>query len=106
MLFERVESKGLAHYSYIVGDGKEAVVVDPRRDCDIYVQKTTRAGMRIAHVLETHRNEDYVVGSVELAARTGAQIWHADAQLDYQYGQPVKDGQTWRVGRLELRAIH
>ena len=106
MLFERVESKGLAHYSYIVGDGKEAVVVDPRRDCDIYVQKTTRAGMRIAHVLETHRNEDYVVGSVELAARTGAQIWHADAQLDYQYGQPVKDGQTWRVGRLELQAIH
>jgi hydroxyacylglutathione hydrolase len=106
MLFERVESKGLAHYSYIVGDGKEAVVVDPRRDCDIYVQKTTRAGMRIAHVLETHRNEDYVVGSVELAARTGAQIWHADAQLDYQYGQPVKDGQTWRVDRLKLQAIH
>ena len=106
MLFERVESKGLAHYSYIVGDGKEAVVVDPRRDCDIYVQKTTRAGMRIAHVLETHRNEDYVVGSVELATRTGAQIWHADAQLDYQYGQPVKDGQAWRVGRLKLQAIH
>ena len=106
MLFERVESKGLAHYSYIVGDGKEAVVVDPRRDCDIYVQKTAQAGMRIAHVLETHRNEDYVVGSVELAARTGAQIWHADAQLDYQYGQPVEDGQTWTVGRLKLQAIH
>jgi hydroxyacylglutathione hydrolase len=106
MLFERIESKGLAHYSYLVGDGQEAVVVDPRRDCDIYVQKTTQAGMRIAHVLETHRNEDYVVGSVELAARTGAQIWHADAQLDYQYGQPVKDGQTWTMGRLKLQAIH
>ena len=80
MLFERIESKGLAHYSYIVGDGTEAIVIDPRRDCDIYVQMVTRAGMRVAHVLETHRNEDYVVGSVELATRTGAQIWHADAQ--------------------------
>ena len=79
MLFERIESKGLAHYSYIVGDGTEAIVIDPRRDCDVYVQMATRAGIRIAHVLETQRNEVYVVGSVELTARTGAQIWHADA---------------------------
>ena len=106
MLFERIESKGLAHYSYIVGDGQEAVVIDPRRDCDIYVQKTAQAGLRIAHVLETHRNEDYVVGSSELATRTGAQVWHADAQLDYQYGKPVEEGQTWVVGRLKVQAIH
>ena len=106
MLFERVESKGLAHYSYVVGDGTEAIVIDPRRDCDVYVQIATRAGMRIAHLLETHRNEDYIVGSGELAARTGAQTWHADVQLDYQYGQPVQDGQTWRAGRLKLQAIH
>lgn len=55
MLFERVESKGLAHHSYIVGDGQEAVVIDPRRDCGTYVEKATQAGLRIAHVLETHR---------------------------------------------------
>lgn len=106
MLFERIESKGLAHYSYLIGDGKQAVVIDPRRDCDVYVEQATQAGLHIAHVLETHRNEDYVVGSVELAARTGAQIWHADTQLDYRYGQPVEDGQTWNVGRLKLQAIH
>jgi len=106
MLFERIESKGLAHYSYLIGDQTEAVVVDPRRDCDVYVQKATQEGLRIAHILETHRNEDYVIGSVELAARTGAEIWHADTQLDYQYGQPVEDGQTWQVGRLRLQAIH
>jgi hypothetical protein len=44
MLFERIESKGPAHYSYLVGDGKEAIVIDPRRDCGVY-----------GHVLETHR---------------------------------------------------
>jgi hydroxyacylglutathione hydrolase len=106
MLFERIESEGLAHYSYLVGDGKEAVVIDPRRDCDVYIEKAAQAGLRIAHVLETHRNEDYIVGSVELAARSGAEIWHADAQLDYKYGQPVEDGQTWQVGRLAVQAIH
>jgi hydroxyacylglutathione hydrolase len=106
MLFERIESKGLAHYSYLIGDQNEAVVIDPRRDCDVYIDKASKEGFRITHVLETHRNEDYLIGSLELAARTDAEIWHADARWDYQYGQPVQDGQTWRVGRLELRAIH
>jgi len=106
MLFERIESQGLAHYSYLIGDGREALVIDPRRDCSVYVERAARAGYGIVHVLETHRNEDYVVGSVELAARTGADVWHADAQWDYVYGQAVEDGQTWKVGRLELEAIH
>lgn len=106
MLLERIESPGLAHYSYLVGDGVEAVVIDPRRDVEVYVERAAREGLRITHILETHRHEDFVVGSVELAARTGATIWHADAQWDYHYGQPVTDGQRWSVGRLVLEAIH
>ncbi len=105
MLFERIESEGLAHYSYLIGDGKEAFVIDPRRDCAVYMEKASRAGCRIAHIVETHRNEDYAIGSVELAERTGAEIWHADAELEYQYGQPVRNGQIWRIGRFEIEAM-
>jgi hydroxyacylglutathione hydrolase len=106
MLFERIESQGIAHYSYLVGDHHEAVVIDPQRDCQVYLEKAHRRGFHIAHVLETHRNEDYVTGSVELASHTGADIWHADEQLDYQYGQATTDGQTWKAGRLKITAIH
>ena len=105
MLLERIVSAGLAHYSYLVGDKNQALVIDPRRDVDDYLKMATGAGMRIAHVLETHRNEDYFVGSMELAARTGAEVWHADSQWDYQYGRPVTAGQKWRVGRLEVEAL-
>ena len=72
MLLERIVSAGLAHYSYLVGDKNQALVIDPRRDVDDYIKMATGAGMRIAYVLETHRNEDYFVGSMELAGRTGA----------------------------------
>jgi hydroxyacylglutathione hydrolase len=106
VLFERIESEGLAHYSYLIGDGRQAVVIDPRRDCEIYLDKAVRAGYRIVHILETHRNEDYAIGSPELAARTGATIWHADAQWDYQYGRPARDGQRWQVGQYSLQALH
>ncbi len=106
MLFERIESEGIAHYSYLVGEGTQAAVIDPRRDCDIYIERAYCLGMRIGTILETHRNEDYVIGSVELARRTGARVLHADAALPYTYGQPVKDGEIIHVGKLTIRAAN
>ena len=106
MIFKRYESKGLAHYSYLIGDQGDAVVIDPRRDIDAYLTDAASGGYQISKVLETHRNEDYVVGSTEIAAATSADLFHADAQWDYQYGAPVVDGQEWEVGRLKLTAIH
>jgi hydroxyacylglutathione hydrolase len=107
MLFKRFESEGLAHYSYLIGDGNQAIVIDPRRDCDVYVQTANQEGLRITHILETHRNEDYVIGSAELASRTGAVILHsAHDDLDYGYGEPIRDGETLKIGRLKLEALH
>ena len=74
MLFERIESEGLAHYSYLIGDQGKAVVIDPRRDCDVYVDAAERAGFHIDLILEPHRNEEYVIGSFEMPARPGAEI--------------------------------
>jgi hydroxyacylglutathione hydrolase len=107
MLFRRFESEGLAHYSYLIGDGNQAVVIDPRRDCDVYVQAASLEGLRITHVLETHRNEDHVIGSFELASRTDATILHsAHDDLAYGYGEPIHDGETLKIGRLKLEALH
>jgi hydroxyacylglutathione hydrolase len=106
MLFERVESEGLAHYSYIFGHNKEAFVIDPRRDIDVYLWLASRKGYNIKYIFETHRNEDYVVGSRELSEKTGAEIFHADSQLNYKYGNEVSDGQEWRVGSYKIESIY
>ncbi len=106
MRIERIESKGLAHYSYFVADQGEALVIDPRLDGEVYTRLAREAGCRIGQILETHRNEDYLIGSVDLATRTGAAIGHADAQWDYAYGQAVAEGQCFQVGRLTLCAMH
>ena len=105
VFFTRIESKGLAHYSYFVADKTDAIVIDPRRDIDIYLTLALQNGCTIRHVFETHRHEDFVVGTPELGARTGASLWHADPELPYTYGAPAEDGQTWKVGRLRLSAL-
>jgi len=105
LLFEKIESSGLAHYSYIIGDQNEAIVIDPKRDIEDYFKKSTEMGFEIKYILETHRNEDYIIGSKNLAEKTNAEIWHADHQLDYQYGNAVKDEQNFKIGRLNVQAI-
>jgi hydroxyacylglutathione hydrolase len=105
LLVKRIESEGLAHFSYIVVEGSKAFVVDPRRDCEVYLEIARREGAQITHVFETHRNEDYVIGSMEIVERTGAKVFHGPG-LDFDYGETVIDGQEFSFGDLELRAIH
>ncbi len=106
MLFEKIKSPGLAHNSYLIGDSGEAVVIDPRRDIEEYLETAVEAGYSIEHVLETHRNEDYIIGSMEVKNKTGAQIWHADEHLDYEYGKPMEEGKEIEVGRLRIEGLH
>lgn len=104
MFLEVVRSEGLAHLSYLLGGGGEAFVIDPRRDCRVYEEIARSRGARITRIFETHRNEDYVVGSSELARRTGAEVLHG-GRLDFAYGTPVAEGDRFRAGDLELRVL-
>lgn len=105
MIFERIKSEGLAHLSYFVGSGDEAIVIDPRRDCQIYFDLARREGMKIKYIFETHRNEDYVIGSLELKELTDAEIYHGQG-LDFKYGNFVRDGQEFNFGSMKLAALH
>jgi hydroxyacylglutathione hydrolase len=107
MIFRRIVSEGLSHYSYLIGDQTGAAVIDPRRDGEVYVNMATAEELPITFILETHRNEDYVTGSAELAERTGATVFHsAYDDLPYAYGVPIRDGQEVWVGRLKIVALH
>lgn len=104
MFLERVRSEGLSHLSYILGDAGEAFVIDPRRDVEVYHQIADRHGARITRIFETHRNEDYVVGSRELAERTGASIHHG-AAFPFGYGSPTAEGESFETGHLRLAVL-
>jgi hydroxyacylglutathione hydrolase len=105
MIFERIVSPGLAHFSYFIAFENEAFVVDPRRDSDIYVEMAYDAGATIKYIFETHRNEDYVIGSMELTRVGNAEIYHGPG-LDWEYGNTLKDWQEFEIGNLKIKALH
>jgi hydroxyacylglutathione hydrolase len=105
MIFKRIKSEGLAHNSYFIGSGGQAAVIDPRRDIQVYLDSALEQGMRISHIFETHRNEDYVIGSVPLAAAAGAAVFHGPRQ-DWKYGNIAADGQEFRLGKLLLKVLY
>ena len=104
MLFKLIKSEGIAHNSYFIGASGRAVVMDPRRDVEVYLSLAESTGMDITHIFETHRNEDYVSGSLELADATGAEIYHGN-NLDFAYGTPVSDGDKFTLGSVELEVL-
>ena len=105
MILELIKSEGIAHNSYLLGSGNYAAVIDPRRDCQVYADSAQQKGLKIRYIFETHRNEDYVVGSAELKSMTGAEIYHGPG-LEWKYGVTLKDNQVFRMGELELTAMH
>lgn len=106
MFFKRILTESIAHYSYIIGDGVEAVVVDPQADIDKYLEVARQEGLKITSILETHRNEDFIAGSKALSDATGAKVMiAADDSLDYQYGERINDGETIELGEIIIKAI-
>lgn len=115
MLLRYFYDEHLAHASYLVGCVKtgEAMVVDPMRDIGPYLASAQKEGLRITHVAETHIHADYVSGSRELAAFTGATLYVSDTgPADWKYGfladgniVPVVDGDAWQVGNIRVAVL-
>ena len=112
MLLERIYDHDLSQASYLLGCQKtgEAIVVDPRRDIQEYLDLAARNGMRITAVTETHIHADYLSGSRELAHATDAILWvSAEGGPDWQYGfeaERLHDRDTIALGNITLQALH
>ncbi|MEE8606483.1 MAG: rhodanese-like domain-containing protein [Nitrospiraceae bacterium] len=105
MYFEQFYLTCLAHASYMLGSEGVAVVIDPQRDVDIYLEEAARQGLKIAYVIETHLHADFVSGHRELAERTGAAIYlGARAEAAFPH-VGAKEGDEIRLGRCVLRFL-
>ena len=104
MFIEKIKSEGISHLSYMIGSQGEAAVIDPRRDTKIYHELARQNAVQIKYIFETHRNEDYVIGSCQLSKETNAHIFHGEA-LDFEYGETTGENDHYDIGQLRIRVL-
>ncbi len=107
MIFTQHYLGCLSHASYLIGDETtgRAVVVDPRRDIDDYLDEAAEHGLRIERVIETHIHADFLSGHLELAAATGALVSFGEgADVEFPI-EPLRDGQRISLGEVTLEVL-
>ncbi|MBT8241568.1 MAG: MBL fold metallo-hydrolase [Acidimicrobiia bacterium] len=98
----------LSHASYLIGDETtgRAVVVDPQRDIQQYLDDAAADGLTIEMVIETHFHADFLSGHLELAAATGAEIGFSSVGETEFESRPLADGEVLSLGEVELEFRH
>jgi rhodanese-related sulfurtransferase/glyoxylase-like metal-dependent hydrolase (beta-lactamase superfamily II) len=97
----------LAHASYLLGDetSASAVIVDPQRDVQQYLDDAAKFGLRIRHVFLTHFHADFVAGHLELRDRCGAAI-HLGSRAEAEYAfVSMKDGDNLDFPGMRLQVL-
>jgi glyoxylase-like metal-dependent hydrolase (beta-lactamase superfamily II) len=123
MLFRQIFDDKLAQYAYLIGCQAtgEAVLIDPERDIDQYLDLAEEEGVEIVAVTETHIHADFLSGAREFAERFDTKLYLSDEGTDdwkYEWAQAPKvsggsydvewlyDGDTFSIGHVDLTALH
>lgn len=111
LIFELIQTDGIAGLSYLVGDDSAGVaaVFDPRADVDCYLELAREKQVSITHIFETHIHADLVSGARELAGRVeSAKIFASHegrARYNFEH-EPVHDGDVFKFGAVLITARH
>lgn len=106
MKVEQIYTGCLAEAAYYIESDGEAVIIDPLREVEPYIERAEADNAKIKYVLETHFHADFVSGHLDLAKRTGATIVYGPtAQPNYE-AHIAADGEELKVGKLSIKVLH
>jgi len=118
MFFRQIFDPELAQYAYLIGCQRtgEAIVIDPERDIDRYLEIADEEGLRIVAATETHIHADFLSGVREFGEREGAKVYLSDEGDDvwrYHWAdtsscdiQLLKNGDVFNVGNIRIETLH
>ncbi|MEM7655896.1 MAG: MBL fold metallo-hydrolase [Bacteroidota bacterium] len=106
MKVEQIYTGCLAEAAYYIESQGEAVIIDPLRETQPYLDKLAQTGAKLRYIFETHFHADFVSGHLDLAEKTGATIVYGpSAQPEYEVYE-AEDGDRLTLGELEFEVLH
>lgn len=106
MKVEQIYTGCLAEAAYYIESEGEAVIIDPLRETQPYLEKLEKEGAKLKYIFETHFHADFVSGHLDLAKKTGAKIVYGpNAETSYDI-YSAKDGEELKVGKVTFKVLH
>ncbi len=106
MKVEQIYTGCLAQGAYFIECCDEAVVIDPLREVQPYIDRAEAGGKKIKYIFETHFHADFVSGHVTLSERTGAPIVFGPNANPRFNAHIAQDGEVFKIGKVTLEVIH
>lgn len=106
MKVEQIYTGCLAQGAYYIESNGEAVVIDPLREVEPYIQKAERNNAKIKYVFETHFHADFVSGHLDLSKKTGAPIVYGPNAKPAFEAHIATDGEEFKIGNVTLKVLH
>jgi hydroxyacylglutathione hydrolase len=103
---EQIYTGCLAQGAYYIASENEAVVIDPLREVEPYLNRAKADGVKIKYVLETHFHADFVSGHLDLAAKSGAKIVFGPTAKPNFEAYIASDGEIIHVGKVKIKVLH
>ncbi len=106
MKVEQIYTGCLAQGAYYIESKGEAVVIDPLREVQPYIETAKGDNAKIKYVLETHFHADFVSGHIDLAKQTGATIvFGPNAKPGFE-AHVANDNEVLKVGDVSIKVLH
>jgi glyoxylase-like metal-dependent hydrolase (beta-lactamase superfamily II)/rhodanese-related sulfurtransferase len=106
MFVKQLYTNCLSEAAYFIESEGEAVVIDPLRDIDAYLDLAKERNATIKYIFETHFHADFVSGHLDLAAATDAPIVFGPEAVTNFPIYLAKDGEKFTIGKLTLEVLH
>jgi hydroxyacylglutathione hydrolase len=106
MVIEQIYTGCLAQGAYYIESEGEAVVIDPLREVEPYLQRAAKSEAKIKYVFETHFHADFVSGHLDLAKQSGASIVYGPGADTAFQAIIAKDGEEFKVGNVSFKVLH
>jgi hydroxyacylglutathione hydrolase len=106
MQVEQIYTGCLAQGAYYITSNGEAVIIDPLRETQPYMERLQRDGVQLKYILETHFHADFVSGHVDLSKKTGAPIVYGPTAQPTFDAIIATDNQILKVGNIQIKVLH
>jgi glyoxylase-like metal-dependent hydrolase (beta-lactamase superfamily II)/rhodanese-related sulfurtransferase len=106
MKVEQIYTGCLAQGAYYITSNGEAVIIDPLRETEPYLERIQKDNVKLKYIFETHFHADFVSGHLDLSKKTGAPIIYGPTAQPEFDAIIAEDNQVFEVGKVKIKVLH